>query len=128
MRWVFSRRVPETSRILLVESGKREVSEKLIPHLKRNFGEDVAIDLLTCLPDEPDQNRGSPGPSGVARHTIRRRQRAMAFAAGDPQPAAQYRGSALCRRSDHGTLADRNVVDDPGEVLDRQRKRRLLLA
>ena len=55
MRWVFSRRIPETGRILLVESGKREVSEKLIPHLKRNFGKDVAIDLLTCLPGEPEE-------------------------------------------------------------------------
>ena len=55
MRWVLSRHVPETERILLVESGKREVTEKLIPHLKRSFGENVVIDLLTCWPGRPSQ-------------------------------------------------------------------------
>ncbi len=54
MRWVLSRRVPEVERILLIESGKRDVAERLIPHLRRNFGENVVIDLLTCLPDQPD--------------------------------------------------------------------------
>jgi hypothetical protein len=54
MRWVLSRRIPDAQRILLIESGKREVAEKLIPHLRRDFGEDVIIDLLTCLPGRPE--------------------------------------------------------------------------
>ncbi len=60
MRWFLSRRVPETKRILLVESGKREVTEKLIPRLKMSFGENVVIDLLTCWPGLPPQLAPDP--------------------------------------------------------------------
>ncbi len=54
MRWVLSRRIPDVHRILLIESGKREVAEKLIPHLRRDFGDNVIIDLVTCLPGRPE--------------------------------------------------------------------------
>lgn len=109
MRWVLSRRIPETNRILLVESGKREVTEKLIPHLKRNFGEDIAIDLLTCLPGEPEQIAGHPDHKvwRVTQYTdngarwrllreIRRRGHGIAAVlyAGDPI-MARWRNAAL---------------------------------
>ena len=60
MRWVLSRHIPETERILLVESGKRDVTEKLIPRLKMSFGENVVIDLLTCRPGLPSQLAPDP--------------------------------------------------------------------
>lgn len=47
--------------MLLVESGKREVTEKLIPRLKEAFGEDVVVDLLTCRPELPSQLAPDPG-------------------------------------------------------------------
>lgn len=50
MRWFFSRGAPPITRILLVESGPRTVAEQVVPRIRRAFGADVPIDLLTCLP------------------------------------------------------------------------------
>ena len=54
MRYFFRRRIPEPSRILLVESGSRHISEIVIPRMRGHFGERVPIDLLTCLPTAPE--------------------------------------------------------------------------
>ena len=40
--------------MLLVESGPRSDSERLIPLLREAICGDVPIDLFTCLPDRPD--------------------------------------------------------------------------
>jgi len=64
MRWVLSRAVPPATRVLLLESGPREVAEKLIPRLRRVFGEEVPVDLLTCLGDDPKDFAAEPGRSG----------------------------------------------------------------
>ena len=53
MKWVLSRRVPAVTRLLLVESGPREVAEKVFPRLREVFGDTLPIDLLTCLPTNP---------------------------------------------------------------------------
>jgi hypothetical protein len=50
MRWFLSRSVPEPSRVLVVESGPRDVAERLIPRLREVFGPRTPVDLLTCLP------------------------------------------------------------------------------
>lgn len=48
-----TRRVPPLTRILLIESGPRDLSQRLIPRLRAAFGGDMEIDLLSCLPDDP---------------------------------------------------------------------------
>ena len=53
MRWFLSRSVPEPSRVLVIESGPRDVAERLIPRLREVFGPQTPIDLLTCLPADP---------------------------------------------------------------------------
>jgi hypothetical protein len=53
VRYFFRRRVPELSRILLVESGSRRITENVIPRIRAQFGETVPIDLVTCLPGAP---------------------------------------------------------------------------
>jgi hypothetical protein len=51
VRYFFRRRIPEPSRILLVESGSRHITEIIIPRLQAHFG--VPIDLVTCFPAAP---------------------------------------------------------------------------
>jgi hypothetical protein len=51
VRYFLRRRIPEPSRILLVESGSRHITEIIIPRLKEHFG--VPIDLVTCFPTAP---------------------------------------------------------------------------
>lgn len=61
MRYVFTRRYPPTSRILVVESGPRHVLERLLPALDRNYPELQQLDVLTCHPGAPqgfDARRG----------------------------------------------------------------------
>ncbi|MBZ5591385.1 MAG: hypothetical protein LAP39_04050 [Acidobacteriia bacterium] len=53
MRYFFRRRVPELSRILLVESGSRQIIENVIPRIQTQFGDAVPIDLVTCLSSRP---------------------------------------------------------------------------
>jgi hypothetical protein len=53
VRYFFRRRVPELSRILLVESGSRRITENVIPRIRAQFGETVPIDLVTCYPGSP---------------------------------------------------------------------------
>jgi hypothetical protein len=53
LRYFFRRHLPPSQRILLIESGSRHLIEGVLPNLRRNFGENVAIDLLTCYPGVP---------------------------------------------------------------------------
>jgi hypothetical protein len=53
MRFFFRRRIPAFDRVLLVESGSRHLSESLLPLLRRNHGEQVAVDLVTCYAGLP---------------------------------------------------------------------------
>jgi hypothetical protein len=53
VRYFWSRRVPPLTRILLIESGSRSLMEGIIPHLRSVYGEEVAIDLLTCFAGLP---------------------------------------------------------------------------
>ncbi len=54
MKWFLTKRVPPVTRVLLIESGPRDLCQLLIPRLQTALGEDVPIDILTCLPENPD--------------------------------------------------------------------------
>jgi hypothetical protein len=72
LRYFFSQRVPDPSRVLLIESGSREVLEKLLPVIPQAFGP-VAIDVCTCFSDRPANftgrllNINDYGPNARAR-------------------------------------------------------------
>jgi hypothetical protein len=53
VRYVFTRRCPDITRVLLVESGPRFVLEKLLPALDRNHPGITQLDILTCHPGAP---------------------------------------------------------------------------
>jgi hypothetical protein len=63
LRYFLARREPPLTRILLIESGSRALIEHVLPHLRRVWGEDVAIDLVTCYAGCPE------GVSNVYRVT-----------------------------------------------------------
>lgn len=76
MRYFFRRRVPAFNRVLLVESGSRAIAERLLPALRRNHGQHITVDLVTCyagLPQNapPDTARFQvsdyPGRAGLKR-------------------------------------------------------------
>lgn len=52
MRYFFRRRVPEFSRVLLIESGSRHIAERLLPVLYERPGLE-RLDLVTCFPGLP---------------------------------------------------------------------------
>ncbi len=60
-RYLLRRRIP-AGRILFVESGSREITERLLPALYRNHG--APIDLVTCYPGAP---AGLPPGAAVFR-------------------------------------------------------------
>lgn len=53
MRYFLRRRQPPVSRILLVESGSRHLVERVLPGLRRTYGEPIPIDLVTCYTGAP---------------------------------------------------------------------------
>jgi hypothetical protein len=54
MRYFLSRRIPEPSSILLVESGSRGLVEGLIGHLRETWSDEIFIDLVTCYAKPPE--------------------------------------------------------------------------
>jgi hypothetical protein len=54
VKWFLTRRVPPVTRVLLIESGPRDLCQRLIPRLRTALGASVPIDVLTCLPDNPE--------------------------------------------------------------------------
>ena len=53
MRYFFRRRIPQSPRILLVESGSRRPLERALPALHAYFGQPITIDVLTCSSGVP---------------------------------------------------------------------------
>jgi hypothetical protein len=53
VRYLLSGRLPEPSSILLVESGSRTILEKVIAGLRRSWGAEVPIDLVSCFANLP---------------------------------------------------------------------------
>jgi hypothetical protein len=74
MRHFFTRSLPPFSRVLLVESGSRELFEKLLPILYQNHS-GMTCDLVTCYAGVPKNFRHDQGsvyrvtdfPAGPAR-------------------------------------------------------------
>jgi hypothetical protein len=60
MRHFFTRSVPAFTRVLLVESGSRELFEKLLPVLYQNHSE-MICDLVTCYAGVPKTFREDQG-------------------------------------------------------------------
>jgi hypothetical protein len=53
VRYFLSRRDPPLTRLLLIESGSRSIIEGILPHLRKVWGREVGIDLVTCYPGLP---------------------------------------------------------------------------
>ncbi len=53
MRYFLRRRVPGFTRVLLVESGSRHLSEYLLTSLRQHWNSDLIIDLVTCYAGLP---------------------------------------------------------------------------
>ncbi len=66
MRYVLSRRIPPADAILLIESGSRSLLEIVGPGLRQTWGDDVAIDIVTCYARLPE---GFPENTRVYRTT-----------------------------------------------------------
>jgi hypothetical protein len=53
LRYFFRRHLPPVTRILLIESGSRNLLEKVIPSLLAVYGDAMEIDLVTCYAGVP---------------------------------------------------------------------------
>lgn len=79
MRYFFTRSVPPFSRVLLIESGSRELFEKLLPLFYQTYPE-MICDLVTCYAGVPKNFRENQGvvyrvtnyPAGPARQRFYR--------------------------------------------------------
>ena len=58
MRYFFRRTLPPLTRILLVESGSRQLFDTLIPRLFQIYGTGIEIDLVTCFAGVPSGFHG----------------------------------------------------------------------
>jgi hypothetical protein len=66
VRYFLSRHIPQPHRILLVESGSRNLLEKVLPVLRDAWGSEIDIDVLTCYAKLP---KGFPPETRVYRTT-----------------------------------------------------------
>ena len=86
MRYFLTRSVPPFSRVLLVESGSRELFEKLLPVFYQNYPE-MTCDLVTCYAGVPKNFRENQGavyrvtsyPDGPARRRFYKELRANGY-------------------------------------------------
>jgi len=75
VRYFLRRGVPEITRILLIESGSRPITEIVIPHFRAQFGDAIPIDLVTCFPSPP---RGFANTYNVNEYLGRERRLRLA--------------------------------------------------
>jgi hypothetical protein len=54
VRYYLSGREPASGPVLLVESGSRAVLDRLIPVLRRAWGDDTGLDVVTCFANAPE--------------------------------------------------------------------------
>jgi hypothetical protein len=54
VRYFFTIREPQVSRILLVESGSRGLLEGIIPGIRKTYGDKIFVDLVTCYSGLPE--------------------------------------------------------------------------
>ncbi len=62
MRYFFRQRIPPFTRVLLVESGSRHLSEHILAALRQHWNPDLAIDLVTCYGGVPAGYPPEAGP------------------------------------------------------------------
>ena len=87
MRHFFTKSIPAFSRVLLIESGSRELFENLLPVLYRNYPE-MACDLVTCYAGTPKNFRSDQGvvyrvadyPDSHSRQRLYQELRANSYA------------------------------------------------
>ena len=53
MRGVLGTAIPKFHRVLLIESGSRELLEGLIPGIYKNHGPSTEVDVVTCYAGDP---------------------------------------------------------------------------
>ena len=70
MRYFLTGRHPKPVAILLVESGSRELTLRLVGGLRASWCGDLPIDLATCIPELPDGL--SPETTRIYRPDLRR--------------------------------------------------------
>lgn len=85
MRLFLSKRIPHFHRVAIVESGSRELADKLLEHLYEQHGEKMRLDLITCYAGQPSAFRAEqgeiyrvtnyPGPEGRKRLVAELRER-----------------------------------------------------
>lgn len=61
MRGLFTRRIPEIRRVLLVESGGRHILDKLLPHIYSLQQPLERVDVVTCYGTPPASFDGTRG-------------------------------------------------------------------
>ena len=54
VRYFLTRRLPEATAILLVESGSRYILENVVGGIRSTWGADIYVDLITCFPGLPE--------------------------------------------------------------------------
>jgi hypothetical protein len=54
VRYFLRGRYPEVSSILLIESGSRSIVERVVDSLRRGYGDDVPIDIVSCFAARPE--------------------------------------------------------------------------
>ena len=80
MRSVIRTIIPKFRRVLLIESGSRDLLEALIPGIYKNHGVDTIVDVVTCYAGEPNGLRsGSVYHLGDFRGSIGRRRLVQAL-------------------------------------------------
>ena len=61
MRGFFSRHEPAFTRVLLIESGSRQLVEDLLPGIYETYGSDITLDVVTCFAGFPAGFRQEQG-------------------------------------------------------------------
>ena len=59
IRHFFSTTIPKLRRVVLIESGSRDLLEGLIPGIYKNHGPDTVIDVVTCYAGTPSGLRAT---------------------------------------------------------------------
>jgi len=98
VRYFLTGRLPDTTSILLVESGSRGLVEKVVPGLRETWGQEIPIDLVSCFASVPEgfraetthvyrvsDYRGREGRRRLYRELIRKRYSLMGIVcSGEP--------------------------------------------
>ena len=65
MRYWLSNEVPAFKRVLIIESGSRDLVEDLLPGLYEIYGDAMELDLVTCYAGVPEALNASANNSSL---------------------------------------------------------------